>query len=84
MSGLDYRVPQMLCTLGCLKYSPRLDYHIRQLKPIKSGDTWETELRGKSPIVFSTLFQNAFRSLLFVFRSSVTLSLLRAGKNSGL
>lgn len=71
---VDYRVPQMLRTLGCLRYSPRLDNHIRQLQPIRSGDTWEIELRGKSCIVFSpahsALFQSCSTSyLVFTFQS---------------
>ena len=49
IKAIDYRVPQMLHTLGCLKYSPRLAYHVRQLQPIQSGHTWEIELRGKFP-----------------------------------
>ncbi|TAQ89338.1 hypothetical protein B7494_g2314 [Chlorociboria aeruginascens] len=41
----DYRVPQMLNTLGCLWYSPLLDNTIRQKKVIESGHTWEIQLR---------------------------------------
>lgn len=44
----DYRIPQMLHTLGCLLYSPPLETHIRQRKPLPSGHKWETELRGTS------------------------------------
>ncbi|KAL2222242.1 UPF0553 protein c [Thermoascus aurantiacus ATCC 26904] len=44
----DYRIPQMLHQLGCLLYSPPLESHIRQLKPIPSGSRWEIELRGTS------------------------------------
>ncbi|KAI4165536.1 MAG: hypothetical protein LQ342_000948 [Letrouitia transgressa] len=44
----DYRVPQMLHQLGCLRYSPNLEKHIRELKVIGSGDVWEVELRGCS------------------------------------
>lgn len=43
----DYRIPQMLHTLGCIIYSPSLEYHIRQLLPISNGDTWEVQLRGE-------------------------------------
>ena len=38
----------MLESLGCLRYSPRLRYHITSLKRIVSGETWEVELRGCS------------------------------------
>ena len=51
-TAVDYRVPQMLYSLGCLKYSPRLDSHIRELRPINSGDTWEIELRGRFSLYF--------------------------------
>lgn len=44
----DYRIPQMLHTLGCLEYSPPLSSHIRTKKPIASGHNWEIELRGCS------------------------------------
>lgn len=44
----DYRIPQMLNTLGVLQYSPPLESHIRQRKPIASGHAWETQLRGCS------------------------------------
>lgn len=45
---LDYRIPQMLHSLGCLQYSPSLMNHIRLLKPIPSGHSWEIQLRGCS------------------------------------
>jgi hypothetical protein len=44
----DYRIPQMLNQLGCLRYSPPLDSHIRNLKPLTPGSNWEIELRGTS------------------------------------
>lgn len=44
----DYRIPQMLNQLGCLRYSPPLDSHIRSLKPVTPGSNWEIELRGTS------------------------------------
>ncbi|KAJ5488578.1 Queuosine salvage protein [Penicillium diatomitis] len=44
----DYRIPQMLHQLGCMRYSPSLESHIRSLKPIVSGSNWEVELRGTS------------------------------------
>ncbi|KAI9780573.1 MAG: hypothetical protein M1816_002823 [Peltula sp. TS41687] len=42
----DYRVPQILHTLGCLLYSPSVESHIRSLKPIESGHSWEIQIRG--------------------------------------
>ncbi|SLM36486.1 Protein of unknown function DUF2419 [Lasallia pustulata] len=44
----DYRIPQMLHSLHCFHYSPPLDHHIRQLRPIESGHSWEVQLRGCS------------------------------------
>lgn len=44
----DYRVPQMLHSLGVLSYSPPLDHRIRSLQPIPSGHSWEVQLRGCS------------------------------------
>ncbi|KAK4690429.1 hypothetical protein P7C71_g6361, partial [Lecanoromycetidae sp. Uapishka_2] len=44
----DYRIPQMLHSLGCLQYSPPLESHIRRRKAIESGHPWETQLRGCS------------------------------------
>lgn len=38
----------MLHQLGCLRYSPPLENHIRSLKPLTPGSTWEVELRGTS------------------------------------
>jgi Potential Queuosine, Q, salvage protein family len=46
----DYRVPQLLNSLGCLMYSPLLDHAIRQKKTIASGHSWEIQLRGESDI----------------------------------
>lgn len=46
----DYRVPQILNTLGCLWYSPLLDNAIRRKKLIESGCSWEVQLRGLSPM----------------------------------
>ena len=45
---LDYRIPQMLHTLGCLRYSPPLLHHIGQLKLIEKNHPWEVQLRGCS------------------------------------
>ena len=42
----DYRVPQILNTLGCLWYSPPLENTIRRKKLIESGHTWEIQVRG--------------------------------------
>jgi hypothetical protein len=38
----------MLHQLNCLRYAPKLDHHIRSLKPIEPGSDWEIELRGVS------------------------------------
>ncbi|KAF2145599.1 uncharacterized protein K452DRAFT_264769 [Aplosporella prunicola CBS 121167] len=44
----DYRIPQMLHTLGVISYSPPLEARIRSLQEIESGHSWEIELRGCS------------------------------------
>ncbi|KAL8841183.1 MAG: hypothetical protein Q9170_001037 [Blastenia crenularia] len=44
----DYRIPQMLHSLGCLRYSPSLESQVRYLKEIESGSKWEVQLRGCS------------------------------------
>lgn len=46
----DYRVPQILNTIGCLSYSPTLDLTIRDKKEIPSGGSWELQLRGNQII----------------------------------
>ncbi len=47
-NGPDYRVPQMLRSLGVLVYSPPLEYAIRDRRQIASGHSWEIQLRGCS------------------------------------
>ncbi|KAG9246648.1 hypothetical protein BJ878DRAFT_478124 [Calycina marina] len=44
----DYRIPQLLASLGCLWYNPQLDHAVRQEREIASGNTWEIQLRGCS------------------------------------
>ncbi|TVY42609.1 Queuosine salvage protein [Lachnellula subtilissima] len=44
----DYRVPQILNSLGCLWYSPALETAIRKKQLIESGHPWEIQLRGCS------------------------------------
>nr|POE66643.1 upf0553 protein [Quercus suber] len=44
----DYRVPQILTSLGILSYSPTLLYAIKDGKLISSGHSWEVQLRGCS------------------------------------
>lgn len=43
----DYRVPQILNSMGCLYYSPTLISAIREGREIPSGSSWEVQLRGK-------------------------------------
>jgi hypothetical protein len=44
----DYRIPQMLHSLGCLMFSPSLEGRIRRLDTILNGENCEIELRGNS------------------------------------
>lgn len=43
----DYRIPQMLGSLGCIYYSPPLRSAIRSQEIIECGSTWELQLRGE-------------------------------------
>lgn len=43
----DYRIPQILHTLGCLSHSPPLAGRIQRQEEIQSGHSWEIQLRGK-------------------------------------
>lgn len=44
----DYRIPQMLQSLNCLWYSPRLESRIARNEMLGSGDELEVEIRGCS------------------------------------
>ncbi|KAF2202147.1 hypothetical protein GQ43DRAFT_480112 [Delitschia confertaspora ATCC 74209] len=44
----DYRVPQMLHSLGALSFCPPLEGRIRRKLPIESGESWEIQIRGCS------------------------------------
>jgi hypothetical protein len=46
----DYRVPQILNTMGCLYYSPPLETAIRLKKDIPCGGSWEVQLRGRHTV----------------------------------
>jgi hypothetical protein len=43
---LDYRIPQMLHSLGVIWYCPPLENRIRRLETIESGHSWEMQIRG--------------------------------------
>ncbi|KAM7201183.1 Protein of unknown function (DUF2419) domain containing protein [Naviculisporaceae sp. PSN 640] len=44
----DYRVPQILSTMGCIGYSPPLDAIVRDKREIQSGSNRELQLRASS------------------------------------
>ncbi|KAK5060104.1 hypothetical protein LTR84_009988 [Exophiala bonariae] len=44
----DYRIPQMLQSLSCLWYSPRLESRIARCDELKPGEDMEVEIRGCS------------------------------------
>lgn len=46
VTSADYRIPQALNNLGCMSYSPPLENAIRTKKMIKSGHSWEIQIRG--------------------------------------
>lgn len=43
----DYRIPQILSSLGCIGYSPPLHSLIARGEMIESGSRLELQLRGK-------------------------------------
>lgn len=45
----DYRVPQILNSMGCLYYSPKLVSSITRHQLLEPGCALEIQLRGKSP-----------------------------------
>ncbi|KHO01853.1 uncharacterized protein MAM_00854 [Metarhizium album ARSEF 1941] len=47
----DYRIPQILITLGALCCSPPVTAAIKDKKMFKSGDCWEVQLRGEFAIL---------------------------------
>jgi hypothetical protein len=44
----DYRIPQMLHTVGVMWYCPPLENKLRRLDIIESGHPWEMQIRGPS------------------------------------
>ncbi|KAL2195951.1 hypothetical protein P885DRAFT_78878 [Corynascus similis CBS 632.67] len=44
----DYRVPQILRTLGCISYSPPLETAIQRKQNLPQGGSWEMQLRACS------------------------------------
>ena len=43
----DYRVPQMLHTMGVISYCPPLEARMRRHELIPPGHTWELQIRGR-------------------------------------
>lgn len=41
----------MLHTMGCMLFSPPLERDVRKQIAIKSGSTWEIELRGSQTLI---------------------------------
>jgi hypothetical protein len=52
----DYRVPQILNSMGCLTYCPPLNSAIQERREIPSGGSWEVQLRGKHALSVARLF----------------------------
>lgn len=48
----DYRVPQILHSLGIMWYCPSLEGRIRRLETIESGHSWEMQIRGALTLSF--------------------------------
>ena len=53
----DYRIPQMLHSLGIIWYCPPLNNKIRRLELIDSGSPYEMQIRGTFhiPLLFPFL-----------------------------
>lgn len=43
----DYRIPQILNTMGALVYSPVLESAVKRGDIIPAGSSWETQIRGE-------------------------------------
>lgn len=43
----DYRIPQILVSMGALYLSPSVASAIKQSKNIESGSSWEVQIRGE-------------------------------------
>lgn len=61
----DYRVPQILCSLGCIGYSPPLDVAIKEKRLLEVGGVWEMQLRGLSHYMTSRLYLSFTTPLTF-------------------
>lgn len=57
----DYRIPQILHTLGCMSFSPPLEAHLRARKGLPSGGSWEVQIRGCSIWAVETLRREILR-----------------------
>jgi hypothetical protein len=65
----DYRIPQILITLGAVYCSPPVAAAIKDKKIIKNGDRWEMQLRGMYP--YSQLFVKSPRMLTPIVACSI-------------
>lgn len=58
----DYRVPQILQSLGVLTYCPALEAHIRRGDQLPPHSSWEVQLRGCSIYATELLRREIIRS----------------------
>lgn len=65
----DYRVPQILNSMGALYYSPKLVESIKRKEPIESGSYLELQLRGRSVLHHGSVGYLALIELLQVVAS---------------
>lgn len=56
----DYRVPQMLHSLGVMAYCPPLEARMRRLECIESGHSWELQIRGTVYLQGPSMSANGF------------------------
>ncbi|KAK2071998.1 hypothetical protein P8C59_006379 [Phyllachora maydis] len=57
----DYRLPQILNTMGCISYSPSLNAAITSKRVLRSGESWEVQLRACSIWSWRPQVKKAFR-----------------------
>ncbi|GMS97016.1 hypothetical protein PENTCL1PPCAC_19191 [Pristionchus entomophagus] len=60
----DYRVPQALCHLGIMEYSPELRLRLDKKEVMPYGDEMEMEIRGCSIFAVNEIFKEVIRMRL--------------------
>lgn len=66
----DYRIPQILNSLGCMQYSPLLETTLRKKKLIETGHSWEVQIRGMLDMFGCSSCSNKLQAAVFGVWSS--------------